>query len=64
MRIEGYGDVRVLQRRAYDHSRGVYYAVVELPGGREAVVTSPHGTGPYRVTAPYEVRPPSRIEGQ
>jgi hypothetical protein len=63
MRVDPYGDCRTLQRRAYDHSRGCYYAVVETPDGREVVVTSRTALGPWREAAPFTIHPPARIEG-
>jgi hypothetical protein len=60
MTVEGHGDCRVVQRRQYDHSRGLYYAVVQFPSGREAVVTSRNHAGPYRVAGEWTIRPPAQ----
>jgi hypothetical protein len=61
VRIDGHGEVRVLERRTYDHSRGVYYAVVLLNDGREVVVTSRNHAGPYQVTLPWTIHPQPRV---
>lgn len=64
MKVTDHGECRTLETRAYDHSRGVYYALVRLPDGKEAVVTSRAYNGPYRVTAPYVLRPVADVRPQ
>lgn len=60
MRVDPFGEVEVLQRRQYDHSRGCYYVVVLTDSGREVVATSPSATGPWRAVPGWTVHPQAR----